>query len=72
MGPCSGPQESDTAQQGAGELALTQKVSAWGGPDDGFGLENVTIIYLHHNVYNGCVYVCVREGMLEGGLRNKA
>lgn len=31
---------------------MTQRVSAHGGPDDGFGLENVTIIYLHHDVYN--------------------
>lgn len=59
---CSGPQESDTAQWDVGELALTQRVSARGGPDDGFGLENVTIIYLHHNVYNGvCVCVFVKE-----------
>lgn len=74
-GLCSGPQESDTAQRGVGELALTQRVSARGGPDDGFGLENVTITYLHHNVYNGGgwgVGEVVREGMLEGGSCNKA
>lgn len=59
-GLCSGPQESDTTQWGVGEPDLTQKVSALGGPDDGFGHENVTIIYLHHNVYNGvCVCVCL-------------
>lgn len=63
---CSGPQESDTAQQGVGKLALTQRVSAQGGPGDGFGLENVTMIYLHHNVYYGvgaCVFMkeCWKE-----------
>lgn len=56
---------------GCRELALTQRVSARGGPDDGFELENVTIIYLHHKVYND-VHVCVREAMLEGGSCNKA
>jgi len=47
----------DCAQDPRSQILLS-RFSVQGGPDDGFGLENVTIIYLHHNVYNGvCVFV---------------